>query len=140
MPRPPAETAEQRVLVLAPFGRDGRLICDILRRADLRAQSCETIETLCEEIGHGGAAAVMTEEILTDEARAALSAALSEQPTWSDFPLLVLASQTRCKGDGWTVLSGIEGTGLLTLLDRPLRTASLLSAVLGAVKSRQRQY
>jgi len=134
------ETRDHRVLILAPFGRDAQLICDVLRGAGLDGLACGDLETLCDEIRRGGAAALVAEEVLSDDARVRLSAALAEQPTWSDFPVLVLVSQMRRRGESWEVLHGIEGSALVTLLDRPLRVATLLTALRTALKSRRRQY
>jgi len=131
---------ENRVLIVAPFGRDAAETCRVLGEAGFEAVQCADAERLCAEIARSAAAAVVAEEALSDEDRQRLSAVLAEQPAWSDFPLLVMTSQVRGEGDGWHVLRGIEGTAHLTLLERPLGVPTLVSAVRAAVESRRRQY
>jgi len=132
---------EDRVLIVAPFGRDAAETRRVLGEAGFEAVECADGERLCAETARGAAAAaVVAEEALSDEDRRRLSALLAEQPAWSDLPLLMLTSQVRGEGDGWHVLRGIEGTAHLTLLERPLRVPTLVSAVRAAVESRRRQY
>jgi len=131
---------EKRVLVVAPFGRDAAETSRVLGEAGFEAVECADGNHLCAEIARGAAAAVVAEEALSDEDRQRLSAVLAEQPAWSDLPLLLLTSHVRDDGDGWRVLRGIEGTAHLTLLERPLRVPTLVSAVRAAVESRRRQY
>ncbi len=136
--KPPG--TEQRVLVLAPFGRDAPIICRVLSEAGFGAESCADVASLLEEIERGAAAVLAAEEALSAQARRRISALLLGQPPWSDLPLLVMASGGRKDGQGWPSLRGIEGTAHLTLIERPLRTATLVSAVRVAVEARRRQY
>jgi signal transduction histidine kinase len=131
---------EQRVLVLAPFGRDAEAICEVLSAVGLEAESCGGVDGLCAEIRRGAAAAVVAEEALSDDGRRRISRTLAQEPAWSDLPLLVMTSHFRSKDDGWQALGDIEGTTHLVVLDRPLHVATLASAVRVAVESRRRQY
>ncbi|MGM0485732.1 MAG: ATP-binding protein [Planctomycetota bacterium] len=131
---------EERVLVLASHDRDAAMIHRVLSEAGLDAICCGTVDQLCEEIRRGAVAAVLGEETLSAEARRRITTTLSDQPTWSDFPLLVITFPVRQGDAGWQALGGIEGTAHLTLLERPLHTATLVSAVRAAVESRRRQY
>jgi signal transduction histidine kinase len=128
------------VLVLAPFGRDAAEICRVLREADLDATPCADAEALCREVERGAAAALLSEEALGDDARARIASTLAAQPSWSDFPVLVLGARHRRGGDGWQAVRGVEGTGYLSLLERPLQVATLVSAVRTAAHARARQY
>jgi len=134
------DAREHRVLVLAPFGRDAAEVCRVLGKVGFDAEGCGSADQLCAEIARGAAAALVAEEALSTEARRGLTATLAEQPAWSDFPLLLMISQARGDDDTWHVLRGIEGTGHLTLLERPLHIPTLVSAVRTALKSRRRQY
>ncbi|MFW6171254.1 MAG: sensor histidine kinase [Planctomycetota bacterium] len=131
---------EERVLILAPAGHEASTILRVLSEAGLDAMCCGDIDQLCEEIQGGAAAALVDEETLSAEARRRITATLSPQPNWSDFPLLVITSSVRQGDTGWQALWGIEGTAHLALLDRPLHTATLVSTVRTAVESRRRQY
>jgi len=130
---------ELRVLVLAPYRRDAQVICRVLADAECRAVVCQDVDELCEEIARGAGAGLLVEEVITEPARAKISAALAEQPSWSDFPLLIVASH-RGLLHGSPVLRDIEGTSYLTRLERPLLRATLLSAVEAALQARARQY
>ncbi len=120
----------ERILVLAPFGRDGALAEQALTGGGLPAQACADIEELCREIAAGAGAAVLAEEALFPAAAARLQALLAEQPPWSDFPLIIFG-----KGE-----SSIGQAANVTLLDRPVRIRTLLSAARAALRARRRQY
>jgi signal transduction histidine kinase/ActR/RegA family two-component response regulator len=131
---------EQRVLVLAPFGRDAQATSEVLLAVGLAVESCADVDGLCAEIPRGAAAVVVAEEALSDDGRRRISAVLAQEPAWSNLPVLVMTSCFRSKGGGWQAVGGIEGTKHLVVLDRPLHVATLASAVRTAVESRRRQY
>jgi len=62
---------------------------------------------------------------------------LDLQPAWSDLPILVLA---RPGADSITVGEAVASLGNVTLLERPLRVAGLVSIVRSALRARMRQY
>ncbi len=132
--------AGDRVLVLAPFGGDGPVLHRMLSGAGLWVEHCGDAEELCREIRLGAAACVLAEEALTRGARGCLTEALAHEPTWSDLPLLILLLPRAGRRDDWLVARGIEGTSHLSLLERPLRTAALISVVRLAVEARRKQY
>lgn len=131
---------DQRVLILAPFGRDAAEISLVLADAGFDVVACADGGALCREIQRGAAAALLAEEALDDELRNRLAGTLAEQPTWSDFPLLVMTSHVRKKRNSWKALQGIERTAHLSLLERPLHINTLLSVVRTATHARRRQY
>ena len=120
----------ERILVLAPVGRDGQLAERALRAGGLEALACVDVDQLCERIAEGAGAAVLTEEALFPAAAARLSEELGRQPPWSDLPLIIFGSRET---------SG-EHAANVTLLDRPARVRTLLSAVRAALRARRRQY
>ena len=54
----------ERILVLAPTGRDGRAACALLEHAGLSCTPCSGIEALQSELKNGAGAAVIAEEAL----------------------------------------------------------------------------
>jgi signal transduction histidine kinase len=62
---------------------------------------------------------------------------LVRQPPWSDLPMLVLA---RSGADSAAVAQAMDLLGNVTVLERPMRVASLVSALRTALRARQRQY
>jgi len=132
------EAKHERVLVIAPIGQDAKAIGDLL--------SAEGFETFifrhpCDARSEIGAAGVlvMTEEALEVPNAEGLLEALKTQPPWSELPVIIL---TDGGASHLTRLLDIaaEAAGSVTLLERPIGTATLLRAVQVAYRSRHRQY
>jgi hypothetical protein len=81
---------DQRVLILAPTGRDAELTSHFLAEANLQALICEDIISFCHEILAGAGLGFLTGEALTEDAMQCLIDALKQQPAWSDIPLIIL--------------------------------------------------
>ena len=80
----------ERVLILAPRGRDAMVAKEILRDARLHADICLDIPELLGEIGGGADVAVVTEESTRNGDIRQLAAWVVAQPPWSDFPFILL--------------------------------------------------
>jgi signal transduction histidine kinase/CheY-like chemotaxis protein len=130
---------ELRVLVYAPIGRDSALTAELLQRAGIVSRACLSMIELRDQLAEGAGAIVLTEEALLDPAVDDFAAALEAQPAWSDVSVLLFAGGTRSEASLRT-LRKLELLRNVTLLDRPLRTAAVLSTVRAALRSRQRQY
>ena len=129
---------DERLLVLAPVGRDGELTCRILREGRIEAVNCVHLDFLCAEIERGAGAIVVAEEALVDDVSLArLAAVVSRQPAWSDLPVLMLTAHG---ADSRVVARALESLGNVSLLERPLRIGSLVSSVRTAIRARRRQY
>jgi signal transduction histidine kinase/CheY-like chemotaxis protein len=131
---------EQRVLILAPVGRDADLTRGLLERADIPCAVCSSVQVLTDMLTDEGAAALLlTEEALDEPDLPVLVATLEQQPPWSDIPVLLFAG-----GQGLEMTSSairsIETLRNVTLLDRPIRIAAVLSTVRAALRERARQY
>jgi signal transduction histidine kinase/CheY-like chemotaxis protein len=129
--------AEGRVLILAPTGRDAALARQILNRAGILNECCADADALCAAAAHGAGSLLIAEEALSPRTREAIAAVLATQSAWSDLPVLVL---TRRGADSAAVSSALEQLGNVTLLERPVRVAALVSAVRVALRARERQY
>jgi signal transduction histidine kinase/ActR/RegA family two-component response regulator len=128
-----------RVLIHAPRGRDAAVIRSVVE-AQQRAEVCDTQDQLLAGLDKGAAAAVITEEALLDESLAqALAAWLTAQPSWSDFPFIVLATRQPGRRSAQAVTT-LHSLGNVILLERPLNAETLASAADAAVRARQRQY
>ncbi|MES2638202.1 MAG: hybrid sensor histidine kinase/response regulator [Myxococcota bacterium] len=134
------ERLEGRLLVLTPTGRDALLTCELLAHAEFATLVCADLQHLCREAARGAAALMVAEEVLRAPARAVLVEMLDQQPSWSDLPVLIFT------GEGATLRGRAPALDLLgpranvTLLDRPLRPITMLSAARAAVRARRRQY
>jgi two-component system, sensor histidine kinase len=128
---------EHRVLILAPTGKDAALARAVVSDAKIEAVVCHHMAGLLQEIDRGAGTVLLAEEALTETTINALVQALGQQPAWSDLPLLIL---TRPGADSPAVAEALETLGNVTLLERPVRIASLVSALRAALRGRQRQY
>ena len=89
---PDQDNADERVLILAPTGRDASMTEKYLEEAGVGVEPCARIEELCERMLASAGAALISEEALSPEALQCLVEALGQQPPWSDFPLVILTT------------------------------------------------
>ena len=128
---------DARVLVLAATRKDATITQEMLAQAGLSVETCLTFEALVAEVYRGGSVVLLAEEALTSTRTQAFSALLARQPPWSDLPVLIVA---RPGADSGEVGEAVRRLGNVTLLERPLRLATLLSAVQSGLRARERQY
>jgi signal transduction histidine kinase len=129
--------AEERILVLAPTGRDGALVCSVLQGARIACLACETLDEVCAELAHGASALMVAEEALVYVHQRRLIEWLDAQPQWSDLPVLLLA---RRGADSVTLGDALEQLVNVTVVERPTRIATLVSVARTAIRARRRQY
>src|SRR5690242_18962945 len=86
--------ASLQVQVVAPTGRDGPLICEMLARRGLNCRSYVNVVELCGEVTDDLGAIVLTEEALAPGALDELDAMLRVQPVWSDIGIVLLTSNS----------------------------------------------
>ncbi|MGH7287549.1 MAG: hybrid sensor histidine kinase/response regulator, partial [Myxococcota bacterium] len=79
---------------------------------------------------------LLPEEAIVRDAENCLTALLARQPPWSDLPVLVLA---RSGADSAAVAQAMNSLGNVTVLERPMRVAALVSAARTALRARERQ-
>jgi signal transduction histidine kinase/FixJ family two-component response regulator len=128
-----------RVLIFAPIGRDASLTAELLTRAGVACHVCHAVNDVCLELASGAGAILLTEEALADPRLDDLAEALASQPPWSDISILLFAGSDRSQASLRT-LHKLEVLRNVTLLDRPIRTAAVISTVRSALRGRQRQY
>ena len=126
-----------RVLVLAPTRTDASNTEALLSKAGIPIEICATFDALVHALELGAAAILIAEEALSPANTPVLGGILSAQASWSDLPILVLA---RRGADSARLGQAVRTLGNVTLLERPVRVATLLSAVRTAIRARERQY
>ena len=136
---PERDLIDRRTLVHAPVGRDGVLTHEVLTRAAIPCHVCTDIANLCDELERGAGAMILTEEVLDRPGLRQLTRALDQQPAWSDVPVLVFAGGEQSRASLRT-LQTLELLRNVTLLDRPMRLAALISTLRAALRARERQY
>jgi signal transduction histidine kinase/CheY-like chemotaxis protein len=134
------EQLQQRVLVLAPIGRDAQAAAKHIAERKLDSTICDDIEDLVVKLGEGAASALVTEEAFLQGGTQAVEKWVASQPPWSDFPFIVLTSRaTSAAAQGYRMRL-LESLGNVALLERPLNAVTLMSAICSAVRARRRQY
>jgi signal transduction histidine kinase/ActR/RegA family two-component response regulator len=125
---------DNRVLI---WGEDGRFASDVLSKAGLSFKACDRAEELETEMRAGLGVALLAEEALTPNLLRELVSVLQGQPPWSDVPLIVFAQND----DSIEIILKVLGAlGNVTVLERPVRITTLLSAVRSGLRGRRRQY
>jgi len=133
-------TTSLPVLVFAPFGKDAALIDRVLRQSSVSPQMLSRFQDLENSISEDAGAAIITEEVLQNGAILVLAQRLSAQPPWSDFAIIVLTGSGMSTASTESAVRSRAPLGNITLLERPLRPATLISAVRTALIARRRQY
>ena len=126
-----------RVLVLAPVGRDAALVERTLREAGIACRICRDLLALRIEMQEGAGAILVTEDVLSAEAVSELGELFAGQLPWSDLPLLIFSAGREAAG---RALEELKNLTAYTLLDRPTRKKTLVSALQTALRARRRQY
>jgi signal transduction histidine kinase/CheY-like chemotaxis protein len=130
--------SEDRVVIVAPTGRDAEVLCLLLVRGGLDATVCPDLQGAVSALDVGAGALLLTEEVLRRDA-CLLAQWIARQPAWSDLPVLLLRSDL-AQLDSADVGGGFGVYGNVCLLERPLRSETLLSALEAALRARRRQY
>jgi signal transduction histidine kinase len=130
----------ERILVLAPTGRDGNAARGLLEQAGLSATACSGIDELHSELAAGAGVAVIAEEAFLGTEIGPVFDWVRDQPTWSDFPFIILTTRRDDPRLRRYTLGLIDKLRNVTLQERPIQTVTLVSAVQAALRARLRQY
>jgi PAS domain S-box-containing protein len=98
------------------------------------------MDDVARGIAAGIGALLIAEEALLAGDRAQLLAALEAQPVWSDIPVVLLVSAGELSGALSPPVRDVARRGNVTLLERPVRVATLSTALDAALRARARQY
>ena len=129
------------VRVIAPFGRDAELIVGVLQQQGLNAVGSTLVEIAAKtERNDVIGPLLIAEEALTPGAIEQLSHYLHDQPSWSDLPILVLTGGGKETRHSSQLNADRLPLGSPVLLERPIRTSTLVSSVKAALRARARQY
>lgn len=130
------ESVSSRVLVLAPRGRDAKVLSELFSGANLSARQCAGTDDLRDKIYQGAGAVVVTQEGLTAATTVMLEEVLGAQPGWSDLPVVLLVTSAT----GYLPSRELTHRSNVTVLERPTRGASLVTVVRFGLRARERQY
>ncbi len=132
--------ASERVLILAPLGRDAQIAATILTEAAIDVHICRDIASFCDELAKGAAMGVVVEEAFRNADLAALSDWIDHQPPWSDFPFVILAPRGGGLERNPEAKRLSQTLGNVSFLERPFHPTTFVSVVHTALRGRLRQY
>lgn len=125
--------SESGVLVLAPVGRDAKVASAILAENGIKSHICATLDEAVRLLDHAQCL-VVAEEALISSDRNKFASWLNHQPTWSDFPIVLLTMRGTEIDKRLAFLDRY-----LIVLERPFLASSLASSVRSALRARDRQ-
>jgi PAS domain S-box-containing protein len=129
--------SSKSVCIVAPLGNDASSIASVLTAGGLSPVIFHTLDDLAVALGDDVGAVMMTDEALTGDVEC-LRLALGRQHSWSDIPFILLRA-TRAGLRGRRLAMPPEVVNLIEL-ERPLGSASLLSAARSALRARLKQF
>jgi len=129
----------ERVLIVAPAGRDAAAIAGVLEEKGYSACVCPGAPEAASQAALGAGALVLTEEALDREHIPSLLRQLDAQPAWSELPVIILTSGGESRSEQLLDLA-VQAAGSITLLERPLAMVTLVRTIDVALRSRRRQY
>ena len=128
---------EKRVLIYAPTGQDAVLASKMLAIASVDNLVTDTAMQLASELLRGVGAVLTVEEALSNGGLKVLGEFVQRQPNWSDLPIVLLTNRGP---DSLSVRQAIGVLGNVTLLERPVRTLTLITSLQSVLRAREKQY
>ena len=131
-----ANGMETRVLILPPTGADGLAMGKLFGACHLAFAICKTSVELCVTGRAGAGTLIVSEEALLADS-SELLACIAGQPVWSDLPVIVLSRSGR---ESLALAQVIPRLGNVSVVERPVRTSTLIALVRSTLRARDRQY
>ena len=132
--------SSERALILAPKGRDAAVASALIREAGYYANVCDDLAALLQQIESGAGIAVIADEAIKTADLRGLMRWLGDQPSWSDFPIILLTHQGGGPERNPDAVRLGQVLGNVTFIERPFHPTTLVSIVGSAVRGRRRQY
>jgi PAS domain S-box-containing protein len=132
--------SSERAVILAPTGRDAAVAEALIKEAGFHASPCDDLAALVHEIEGGAGMAVIADEAIKNVDLRSLVNWLNEQPSWSDFPIVLLTHQGGGPERNPDAARLGQLLGNVTFIERPFHPTTLVSIVGSAVRGRRRQY
>ena len=132
--------SSERAVILAPVGRDASVAAALIKEAGYYANICADLDALMHEIQSGAGLAVIADEAIKTADLRGLVRWLNDQPSWSDFPIVLLTHQGGGPERNPDAARLGQVLGNVTFIERPFHPTTLVSIVGSAVRGRRRQY
>jgi PAS domain S-box-containing protein len=121
-------------------GRDAAVAAALIKEAGYYANICADLAVLMHEIESGAGLAVIADEAIKTADLRGLVHWLHDQPSWSDFPMVLLTHQGGGPERNPDAARLGQLLGNVTFIERPFHPTTLVSVVGSAVRGRRRQY
>jgi len=138
-PAASAASQSERVLIVAPHGRDAAVASAILREAGLPLLICPDLPCLLAEL-HEAGVALIAEEAMQSPEYPDLVRWIEQQPPWSDLPIVLIAHRGGGLERNPAARRMTAALGNVTFLERPFHPTTLVSVIQTALRGRRRQY
>ena len=132
--------SSERAVILAPIGRDAAVAAALIQEAGFYANIAGDLAALMHEIEAGAGLAVIADEAIKTADLRSLVKWLNDQPSWSDFPIVLLTHQGGGPERNPDAARLGQALGNVTFIERPFHPTTLVSIVGSAVRARRRQY
>ena len=130
----------ERILILAPRGRDAVVAKSILREAKISCDVCADLAELLGEIQRGADVAILTEEAVASADARGLTEWIENQPPWSDLPFILLTGHGGGIERNPTAALFTQILGNVTFIERPFHPTTLISVAQTSLRGRRRQH
>ncbi|WP_253183253.1 hybrid sensor histidine kinase/response regulator [Sphingobium phenoxybenzoativorans] len=129
------------MLVSAPYGTDAQSVGKLLSDNGYDVALCLTLADVAAKLDEHVGVVLITEEALLADL-GPLHRVLEAQPAWSDVPFVLLAGrQAGRQISTEAIRRRLPDSAInVVLLERPLSSESLLSAISSAMRARQKQF
>jgi two-component sensor histidine kinase len=126
------------VLVLAPYRKDAVYMTSLLLEHGIRAQAA-TAEDLADRLAELPGVVVVTHEALNPAAIAVIAQFLTDQPNWSEIPIVILLDRAAPARKIQSALAAAWPRSRQTFHQRPVAALELVSGIQSALLTRFRQ-
>lgn len=131
---------EERVLILAPRGRDAGIAAAVLAEAGMISATVADVPALHAALVEGAGLVLVTEEAIRTADLRAVAAWVRDQPSWSDLPFVLVTDRGGGLERNPTAARLSEALGNVTFLERPFHPTTLISVARMGLRGRRRQY
>ncbi|MCA6124437.1 PAS domain-containing protein [Bradyrhizobium sp. WSM 1704] len=131
--------SSERAVILAANERDAVKTAHLIKESGYYANICGDLAELEHQIASGAGLAIIADETVRHADLSALTRWLNEQPSWSDFPIVLMSEGGGPERNPEAARLG-RVLGNVTFIERPFHPMTLVSLVAAAVRGRRRQY
>ncbi|MEZ0392883.1 MAG: response regulator [Pseudobdellovibrionaceae bacterium] len=131
---------DERILILTSTQKDSHSTSKLLTMTGLDPFICESFEHLLLNLAQGAGALLLAKEVLVDTNLGRLTQFLNHQDSWSELPVIILASAGDLVQGKAQTLQVLKTFRNITVLERPVRVATLTSILESSIANRKRQY